>query len=234
MTGPLLTAETFGRQGFGAMRLRDGMAGGRHACEASLKRLGIEAVDLYYLHHRSDTVPIEETVGAMAELITDGKVRALGLSNVTAEDLHRAHAVHPIAALRERWSLTDRGIEGGLLSAAAEHRVAIVAHSPTSHGLLHHGPGSGGAPGRHPAAVLARIAQQLHASPGQVALAWVHHRERVHGLKVLPLPGTTRAGHAERTSRRPICDCPKKRCISSTPCIPPMAATRTTDQRRSP
>ncbi|MCX4391337.1 aldo/keto reductase [Micromonospora peucetia] len=265
MTGPLLTAEAFGRQGFGAMRLRDGAAGEpdrdpvtviqtvvdagirmidtadaygneelvgrairsrrdhvmlaskfglrprpdtpqgfdvradpayvRHACDASLKRLGIGVIDLYYLHHRSDTVPIEETVGAMAELITDGKVRALGLSNVSAEDLHRVQAVHPIAALQERWSLTDRGVEDGPLSAAARHHVAIVAHSPTSHGLLHQEPHDGGATA-HPQAILARIARQLRATPGQVALAWVHHREPIHGLRVIPLPGTTRISHA--------------------------------------
>lgn len=263
---PPLTAEALGRQGFGAMRLRDDVAADpdhdpvavihtaldhgvrvidtadaygneelvgrairsrrgqvtlatkfglrprpdlprgfevradpaylRDACETSLQRLGTDVIDLYYLHHRSDTVPIEETVGALADLVAHGLVRAIGLSNVTAADLHRAQTVHPITALQERWSLTERGIEASLLAAATEHRVTIVAHSPTSHGLLHHRPAGDDTPPHHPGAVLARLAQQLGASPGQVALAWVHHRERVHGLTVLPLPGTTRVSHA--------------------------------------
>lgn len=77
-------------------------------------------IDLYYLHHRSETVPIEDTVEAMAELVNQGKVRALGLSNVTADDLRRAHAVHPIAALQEQWSLVPRDIEQELLPTAAD------------------------------------------------------------------------------------------------------------------
>ena len=126
---------------------RDEVAGGfdvradppyvRQACEASLRRLGVDVIDLYYLHHRSEQTPIEETVGAMAELVAQGKVRALGLSNVTAEDLRRAHAVHPIAALQEQWSLNRRGIEHQLLPVVAELGTVVVAHSPTGHGLLH-------------------------------------------------------------------------------------------------
>ena len=126
---------------------RDEVAGGfdvradppyvRQACEASLRRLGVEVIDLYYLHHRSEQTPIEETVAAMAELVAQGKVRGLGLSNVTAEDLRRAHAVHPIAALQEQWSLNQRGIEHQLLPVVAELGTVVVAHSPTGHGLLH-------------------------------------------------------------------------------------------------
>jgi aryl-alcohol dehydrogenase-like predicted oxidoreductase len=104
------------------------------ACEASLRRLGVEAIDLYYLHHRSERIPIEETVGAMAELVAQGKVRALGLSNVTAEDLRGAHAVHPIAALQEQWSVDQRTIEHQLLPTAAELGTVVVAHSPTGMG----------------------------------------------------------------------------------------------------
>jgi aryl-alcohol dehydrogenase-like predicted oxidoreductase len=104
------------------------------ACEASLRRLGVEAIDLYYLHHRSKRTPIEETVGAMAELVAQGKVRALGLSNVTAEDLRGAHAVHPIAALQEQWSVDQRTIEHQLLPTAAELGTVVVAHSPTGMG----------------------------------------------------------------------------------------------------
>nr|WP_198319398.1 aldo/keto reductase [Actinopolyspora erythraea] len=109
----------------------------RQASEASLLRLGVETIDLYYLHHRSDRIPIEETVGAITELIEQGKVRALGLSNVTSEDLRRAHAVHPVAALQEQWSLVNRDFEQRLLPTAAELGIPVVAHSPTGHGLLH-------------------------------------------------------------------------------------------------
>ncbi|WAM15383.1 aldo/keto reductase [Rhodococcus sp. JS3073] len=126
---------------------RDQVAGGfdvradpsyvRQACEASLQRLGVDMIDLYYLHHRSETTPIEETVGAMAELVGQGKMRYLGLSNVTADDLRRAHAVHPIAALQEQWSLDHRAIEHQLLPVIADLGTVVVAHSPTSHGLLH-------------------------------------------------------------------------------------------------
>ena len=126
---------------------RDELAGGfdvradpsyvRQASEASLRRLGVDVIDLYYLHHRSEKVPIEETVEAMAELVNQGKVRALGLSNVTADDLRRAHAVHPIAALQEQWSLVQRDIEQELLPTVADLGVVVVAHSPNGHGLLH-------------------------------------------------------------------------------------------------
>jgi aryl-alcohol dehydrogenase-like predicted oxidoreductase len=168
----------------------------RQACEASLRRLGVDVIDLYYLHHRSDRTPIEETVEAMAQLLGEGKVRALGLSNVTAEDLRRAHAVHPIAALQEQWSLAQRDIERQLLPTAAELGVTVVAHSPTAHGLMHQRQGSTdervSAPLR---AALNTIGGHLGATAGQVALAWVHHRQQVHGVPVVPLPGTTRVTH---------------------------------------
>ena len=111
----------------------------RDACERSLRRLGVDVLDLYYLHHRSDEVDIEETVGAMASLVEQGKIRQLGLSNVTAEDLRRAAAVHPVAAVQEEWSLTERTIERSLLPTATELGVTVVAHSPTGHGALHRG-----------------------------------------------------------------------------------------------
>jgi aryl-alcohol dehydrogenase-like predicted oxidoreductase len=167
----------------------------RQACEASLRRLGVEVLDLYYLHHRSDETPIEETVAAMAELVAQGKVRALGLSNVTAEDLRRAHAVHPVAALQEQWSPTHRDIEDQLLPAAAELGTVVVAHSPTGHGLLHQAPSTpeDGTNGLRSA--LAEIANAHATTSGQIALAWVHHRERVHDVPVVPLPGTTSVSH---------------------------------------
>jgi aryl-alcohol dehydrogenase-like predicted oxidoreductase len=167
-----------------------------HACEASLRRLGVDVIDLYYLHHRSERVPVEETVGAMAELVAQGKVRALGLSNVTADDLRRANAVHPIAALQEHWSLTQRHIERQLLPTVGELGTVVVAHSPTGHGLLHQARGT--ARERVPRglrAALDEIGGAHSATAGQVALAWVHHRQLAHGVSVVPLPGTTSVSH---------------------------------------
>lgn len=185
---------------------RDEIAGGfdvradpayvRQACEASLRRLGVDAIDLYYLHHRNDKVPIEETVGAMADLVDQGKVRYLGLSNVTAEDLHRAHDVHPITALQERWSVAQRDIEQQLLPTIAQLGTVVVAHSPTDHGVLH---GARSAADEQVASdlhsVLDEIGDTHDATAGQVALAWVHHRRQVHGVPVVPIPGTTSVSH---------------------------------------
>ncbi|KGN32906.1 aldo/keto reductase [Knoellia sinensis KCTC 19936] len=167
----------------------------RQACEASLRRLGVDVIDLYYLHHRSDEVPIEETMGAMADLVAQGKVRALGLSNVTADDLRRAHAVHPVMALQERWSVLDREIELELVSTAIDLGTMIVAHSPHGHGLLHRTDASGSGIGPGLMTSLAEIAAAHDVTPGQVALAWVQHRQQVHGIPVVPLPGTTRVSH---------------------------------------
>lgn len=167
----------------------------QQACDASLRRLGVDVIDLYYLHHRSESTPIDETVGAMAELIDQGKVRAIGLSNVTAADLRRASAVHSIAALQEHWSLDERTIEDELLSVAVETATPVVAHSPTSHGLLRSTSPDVPAEVRHRRAALDGIARARGVTAGQVALAWVHHRERVHDLPVVPLPGTTRVSH---------------------------------------
>ncbi len=161
----------------------------RQSCEASLRRLGLETIDLYYLHHRSHDTPVEETVGAMADLIQEGKIRGLGLSNVTEEDLRRAHAVHPVVAAQERWSLTHRGIES-MVPAAAELGIAVVAYSPTDHGQLHN-PASD-----RLASVLADVAIRHGVTPGQAALAWVHHRADHWRLPVIPLPGTTSVRHA--------------------------------------
>lgn len=196
----VLLASKFGlvwrREIAGDFDVRADPAYVRQASEASLRRLGVDVIDLYYLHHRSETTPIEETVGAVAELVEQGKVRALGLSNVTAEDLRRAHAVHPVTALQYEWSLVRRDIEPRLLPAAAELGIVIVAHSPTGHGLLHHTPGT--APGRAGGdvhAMLMEVAGAHGVTTGQLALAWVHHRQRAHGVPVVPLPGTTSVSH---------------------------------------
>lgn len=166
------------------------------ACEASLRRLGVETIDVYYLHHRSDETPIEETVTAMAQLISEGKVRALGLSNVTEEDLRRAHAVHPITALQEEWSLAQRDVEQ-MVPALAELGVTVVAHSPTGHGLLHATQVDADGEPKHTGlrTALAETADIHRVAPGQVALAWVHHRTQRWAIPVVPLPGTTRVSH---------------------------------------
>ena len=132
----------------------------------------------------------------MADLVDQGKVRALGMSNVTAEELRRAHAVYPIAALQEQWSVTRRGIEERLLPIAAELGTVVVAHSPTSHGLLHQARSTAGgevASGLRTA--LDEIGGTHEVTAGQVAFAWVHHRQQVHGVPVVPIPGTTSVSH---------------------------------------
>jgi len=168
----------------------------RQACEASLHRLGVEVIDLYYLHHRSDTIPIEETAGAMAELVAEGKVRALGLSNVTEEDVRRAHAVHPVVAVQEEWSLVQRELEQ-MVPTLAELGVLVVAHSPIGHGVLHAPVEDASGESSYAAlrAELAGTGTTHGVSPGQAALAWVHHQQERWGLRVVPLPGTTRVSH---------------------------------------
>ncbi|MEU8197969.1 aldo/keto reductase [Microbispora amethystogenes] len=181
----------------------------RQSVDASLKRLGIDEIDLYYAHRRDTSVPIEETAGAMAELVREGKVRHLGLSEVTGAELRAAHGVHPIAALQSEWSLFTRDIEDSVVPAAADLGVAIVAYSPLGRGFLTgaftgtQGLSTGDVRLKMPrftgdhadanAALLEPvrdIAARREVTPAQVALAWVHQRSRVHGLTVLPIPGT--------------------------------------------
>jgi aryl-alcohol dehydrogenase-like predicted oxidoreductase len=181
----------------------------RRAVDASLSRLKVDVIDLYYAHRRDPQVPIEETVGIMAELVTAGKVRLLGLSEVTGDELRQAHAVHPIAALQSEWSLFSRDVERSAVPAAAELGVAFVPYSPLGRGFLTgsfqdaaqlgdgdirlHQPRFNGENARHNAALLApvhEIAQQRGITPAQVALAWVHRQAEVHQLTVVPIPGT--------------------------------------------
>lgn len=181
----------------------------REAAEASLRRLGTDVIDLYYMHRVDLGVPVEETVGAMAELVAEGKVRHLGLSEVTAEELRRAHAVHPISAVQSEWSLWSRDVEDAVVPEAARLGVAFVPYSPLGRGFL---TGTLTAPtdlsaddfrrrqprfsdGRFEANTrllepVTRIARAHGATAGQVALAWVHHRADVWGLPVVPIPGT--------------------------------------------
>ncbi|GGO80527.1 aldo/keto reductase [Wenjunlia tyrosinilytica] len=182
----------------------------RGAVEGSLRRLGVDVIDLYYAHRRDLTVPIEETVGAMAELVAEGKVRHLGLSEVTGAELRAAHAVHPIAALQSEWSLFSRDVERSAVGAAKELGVAFVPYSPLGRGFLtgafadaskdlesgdfrQYQPRFTGENAKANAALLEpvhKIAASHGATAAQVALAWVQQRAEVHGLSVVPIPGT--------------------------------------------
>ncbi|MEV0296757.1 aldo/keto reductase [Nocardia sp. NPDC050710] len=193
----------------------------RASVDASLRRLGIDVIDLYYMHRRNPQVPIEETVGVMAELVAQGKVRALGLSEVTGDELRAAHAVHPIAAVQSEWSLFSRDVERTAVPAAAELGVTFVPYSPLGRGFL---TGSFAAAGEladskdfrrtmprfsgenaaHNAELLnplRAIAEARGVTPAQVALAWVHAQADAHGLAVVPIPGTrSRTRLAENVS----------------------------------
>ncbi|MEU0737872.1 aldo/keto reductase [Streptomyces sp. NPDC006134] len=182
----------------------------RQAVEASLKRLGVDVIDLYYMHRRDVNVPIEESVGTMAELVREGKVKHLGLSEVTADELRAAHAVHPIAAVQSEWSLFSRDIEARVVPAARELGVALVPYSPLGRGFLtgafvqaekdltaddfrRQQPRFTGDNAAANAALLqpVRAVAEAHgATLGQIALAWAQQRAAVHGLPVVPIPGT--------------------------------------------
>jgi aryl-alcohol dehydrogenase-like predicted oxidoreductase len=185
----------------------------RQAVEGSLKRLGTDVIDLYYMHRRDPAVPLSESVGAMAELVAAGKVRHLGLSEVTGAEIREAHAVHPIAAVQSEWSLFSRDVEISAVGAAAELGIALVPYSPLGRGFLtgafqdasadlgdgdfrRSQPRFTGENARRNAGLLDPIrkaAKAQGATLGQIALAWVHERARVHGLPVVPIPGTRRA-----------------------------------------
>lgn len=184
----------------GGLGTRGDAAYVRSACDASLARLGTDVIDLYYLHDRDVTVPIEETVGAMAELVRAGKVRHLGLSNVTGGDLRAAHAVHPIAALQSEWSLVGRAIEA-VVPVCRELGVGVVPYCPQGAGGLvleptgrPRPPHIAGVSGTL-AATVRDIAERRGARPGQVALAWVQQQAEVWGVAVVPIPGTTQVAH---------------------------------------
>ncbi len=182
----------------------------RRSVEASLRRLDVDVIDLYYMHRRDVNVPIEETVGVMAELVREGKVKQLGLSEVTAGELRAAHAVHPIAAVQSEWSLFSRDIEAAVVPAARDLGVTLVPYSPLGRGFLTGSftdaakdltqddfrrtmPRFTGDNAAANAALLEpvrTVAGRHGATPAQVALAWVHQQASVHGLPVVPIPGT--------------------------------------------
>lgn len=192
----------------------------RASVDASLRRLDTDAIDLYYMHRRDPRVPIEETVGTMAELVTAGKVKHLGLSEVTGPELRAAHAVHPIAAVQSEWSLFSRDIEKGVVPAAADLGVALVPYSPLGRGFLtgafvhadkeldkddfrRQQPRFTGDNATANAALLdpVRTVADAHgASLGQIALAWVQQQSELHGLPVIPIPGTRKRTRVEENT----------------------------------
>ncbi|GGR03654.1 aldo/keto reductase [Streptomyces netropsis] len=189
----------------------------RASVEGSLRRLGVDHIDLYYMHRRNVDVPMEESVGAMAELVAEGKVRHLGLSEVSPGELRTAHAVHPIAAVQSEWSLFSRDVEAGVVDAAKELGVAFVPYSPLGRGFLTGSfvsadkeldtkdwrrtqPRFTGDNAAANAALLEpvrKIAEARGISLAQVALAWVQQRAEVHGLSVIPIPGTRKRTRIE-------------------------------------
>jgi aryl-alcohol dehydrogenase-like predicted oxidoreductase len=205
---------------FGQVRSPDGKANlvngrpeyVRQACDASLKRLGVEVIDLYYQHRVDPTVPIEETVGAMTRLVEQGKVRALGLCEAAPATLRRAHAVHPLAALQSEYSLLYRQPAEDTLPTCRELGIGFVAYSPLGRGFLsgrieseaaipaddrkRQHPRFQGANFEHNRRLVAQIealAREKRCTPAQLALAWLLAR----GEDIVPIPGTKRVGYLE-------------------------------------
>jgi aryl-alcohol dehydrogenase-like predicted oxidoreductase len=186
----------------------------REACEASLRRLGVEHIDLYQQHRVDPDVPIEETIGAMAELVAEGKVRFIGMSEAQPADLRRAAAVHPISSLQSEYSLLERGVEHEILGTCEELGIGFLPFSPLVRGLLGGSlapgqkldEGDWRAAGRFPrvgpehleanaalATVVREIAEAHGATPAQVALAWLLGRKPW----IVPIPGTKRSRYVE-------------------------------------
>jgi aryl-alcohol dehydrogenase-like predicted oxidoreductase len=189
----------------------------REAAENSLRRLGVDHIDLYYQHRVDSSVSIEETVGALAELVAQGKVRHLGLSEAGAETIRRAHAVHPIAAVQTEWSLWSRDIEEAVVPTCRELGIGLVPYSPLGRGILtgrykstsDFGDGdfrlqaqprfTDGNFEKNIAMVeaLRELADQKGVTPGQLVLAWVQAK----GDDVVPIPGTKRRQYLEENLR---------------------------------
>ena len=209
---------------FGNERREDGSRVGingrpeyvRRACDASLQRLGVDTIDLYYQHRVDPEVPIEDTVGAMKELVEAGKVRYLGLSEAASETIRRAHAVHPISALQTEYSLFTRDPEDEVLPTLRELGIGFVAYSPLGRGFLTGAwksmddlPEDDTRAGRFPrfseenfrqnlelAERVREIAAEKGATPGQLALAWLLAR----GDDIVPIPGTKRRKYLEENA----------------------------------
>ena len=211
-------ATKFGidRSGGDAKRVVRGERGYvKRSCESSLTRLGVDHIDLYYLHRPPQTAEIEETVGAMAELVAEGKVRYLGLSEVTGDLLRRAYAVHPITAVQSEYSLWTRDVEtpdsgSGAIAVMRELGVGLVPYSPLGRGFLtatvdlgslgsrdfrSHNPRFTGENGQQNLAIVEavrKVADNKGVPAAQIALAWVYAQEQRLGVSLAPIPGTKR------------------------------------------
>lgn len=192
----------------------------RQAVEESLKRLDVDVIDLYYMHRRDVNVPIEESVGTMADLVREGKVKHLGLSEVTADELRAAHAVHPIAAVQSEWSLFSRDIEKHVVPAARDLGVALVPYSPLGRGFLTGSftnaeqdltpddfrrqqprfTGDNAATNASLLELIRSVADSHGASLGQIALAWVQQQATIRDLPVIPIPGTRKPSRVEENT----------------------------------
>ncbi|AKK28590.1 aldo/keto reductase [Mycobacterium sp. EPa45] len=204
----------------GKLRARGDAEYVQRCVDESLGRLGTDVIDLYYMHRRDVSLPIEETVGAMAELVAAGKVRHLGLSEVTADELRAATAVHPIAAVQSEWSIWSRDVERNVVPAAAELGVGFVPYSPLGRGFLTGTirsaadlKGAGDFRSRIPrfadealdanlavVHVVSSIAEEVGATPAQVALAWLRQRAEALGVASVPIPGTRRAARVDENA----------------------------------
>jgi aryl-alcohol dehydrogenase-like predicted oxidoreductase len=209
---------------FGNMRGEDGSYKGvngrpeyvRACCDASLKRLGIDTIDLYYQHRVDTNVPIEETVGAMAELVRSGKVRFLGLSEAAATTIRRAHKVHPITALQTEYSLWSRDAEDEILPTVRELGIGFVAYSPIGRGFLsgrfktiddleqgdyrRNSPrfqGDNFAKNLQLVKEIEALAKRKGVTPAQLAIAWLLHR----GDDIVPIPGSKSIAHLEENAK---------------------------------
>lgn len=187
----------------------------KQACEASLKRLNVDVIDLYYSHRIDDTVPVEDTVGAMAELVKEGKVRYLGLSEASAASIRKANAVHPVAALQSEYSLFTRDVEDDILATTRELGISLVAYSPLGRGLstgtinnpnaLSDGDFRKNLPrfqGRNfeqnlqTATALEAFAKERNITAAQLSLAWL----LAQGEDILPIPGTKRRKYLQENA----------------------------------
>jgi aryl-alcohol dehydrogenase-like predicted oxidoreductase len=209
----VVLATKFGIENvLGEQTVRGDAAYVKQCCDDSLARLGVDHIDLYYQHRVDPNVPVEETFGALAELVQQGKVRYLGISEASAATIRRAHAVHPVSALQSEWSLWTRGIEDDVVPTCRELGVGIVPFSPLGRGFLTGAVtsaaqlGDGDIRGRLPrfaesnfehnlalVRALRELAVRKGVTPGQLALAWVQAK----GSDVVPIPGTRRRKYLE-------------------------------------
>ena len=235
----VVLATKFGIVREGERRIDSSGEYAQRACDASLQRLGVDHIDLYYMHRRNPETPIEDTMEGLAKLVEQGKIGHIGLSEVNADTLRAACAVHPVAALQSEWSLWTRGIEAEIVPTARELGVGIVAYSPVGRGFL---------TGRfastdsleeddfrrtHPrfsdenfeanlrlVERVKEIAAEVGCTPVQLALAWLLHQ----GDDVVPIPGTKRIRYLEENVAAAEISLTKEQLQAISDAIPPGAA----------